>query len=129
MNDLPEVELDFFAVRNKEGQWFRRKGYGGSGNSWVDDIKLARIYGKIGGARAIVTFFAKNYPQSRVPEIVKFKAVPAEVINEEARVKKIIAKKEERELESRNRRRQEEIERLQKQQVTTTRRLERLRSS
>ncbi len=51
-----------YLVRNKEGKYFRTKGYGGHGKSWVDGMETAKIYGKIGPARATVTFFATNYP-------------------------------------------------------------------
>jgi hypothetical protein len=87
MENVPN--LDFFLVRNKEGKWFRRKGYGGSGDTWVDEIKRARVYARLGPARGIVTFFVNHYdPKYGVPDIVHFKAEPFEVINESERVKK-----------------------------------------
>ena len=60
-----------YAVQNSDGQWFRSKGYGGYGKSWVDDIATARIYGKIGPARATVTFFANKYPERPYPMITE----------------------------------------------------------
>lgn len=51
-----------YAVKNQEGQWFRRKGYGGMGESWTDKFSAARVYQTIGGARGTVTWFAKHYP-------------------------------------------------------------------
>ena len=85
--ETPEIEL--FVVRNQEGKWFRAKGFNGTGNSWVDDLKHAKIYGKIGQAKSRVTFFAKNYPKYGVPEIVRLKCVEAEIIPQEDRVAKI----------------------------------------
>ena len=87
-------ELEFFAVRNREGQWFHRKGYSGQGETWVEEVLQARIYTKIGPARAQVTFFAKNWPSFGVPEIAVFKLSESYVINEEERFKKQQEKEE-----------------------------------
>ena len=96
-------ELVLYVVRNAKGQYFRAKGFSGSGNTWVDDINKAKIYGKIGGARGTVTYFAQdtNYP---IPDIVKLTVTGMEVIDESARVKKVLDKKakEKQEREARN---------------------------
>lgn len=87
-------KLEFYAVRNREGQWFHRKGYSGTGDSWVEDVLQARIYNKIGHARRQVTFFAKNWPSFGVPEIVVFKVAEHHVIDETERFKKQREKEE-----------------------------------
>lgn len=87
--------LEFYLVRNKEGKWFRAKGYGGSGDSWVAEIKRARVYGRIGPARTQVNFWATNYPTYGVPEIVKLTVSGFTVIDETDRIKKSIIKKKE----------------------------------
>jgi hypothetical protein len=92
-----EIDIEFFAVRNKDGKYFRNAGFGGIGN-WNDDIKKAKIYPQIGGARGRVTWFAKYYPEFGVPDIIKITANQAVVINESERVDRAIKKKEEREL-------------------------------
>ena len=51
-DEIIQVDLTMYAIQSQDGKWFRAKGYGGAGNSWVDDIKNARIYGKPGPARA-----------------------------------------------------------------------------
>ena len=95
-------QLSFFAVRNKQGEWFHRKGYGGYGRSWVKELKTARIYNKIGYARSIVSFFATTGPQYGIPDIVEFK-VTATVIHDQTaelakrKVKQENAKKREAE--------------------------------
>jgi len=89
-------KLEFYAVRNQEGQWFHRKGQGGYGETWVEDVLQARIYNKIGFARAQVTYFAKKWPSFGVPDIVEFKVTEHRVINEEERFKKLQAKEEKR---------------------------------
>ena len=81
-------QIEFYAVRNKAGQWFRAKGFGGTGNSWVGDLDKAKIYKRIGVARGRVSFFAKHYPTYGIPEIVKFICTESEVINEEYRFQK-----------------------------------------
>lgn len=92
---LPNIKLSFFAVRNGAGEFFRRKGYGGYGDSWVPKIEQARIYTKIGHARSIVTFFSANKGYE-VPEIIEFEARPVRVVDENARVKKRASTKADR---------------------------------
>jgi hypothetical protein len=92
-----EINIEFFAVRNKEGKYFRSIGFSGKSN-WVDDIKKAKIYPKIGGARGRVTWFATHYPEYGIPDIIKITASEAVVLNEAERVDKTIKKKEEKEL-------------------------------
>lgn len=93
---LPETQplLKFYAVRNKEGLWFRAKGYGGSGESWVKEITRAKIYARSGGARGTVTFFAKAYPQYGVPDLVELHVTQTVVVDESVRVAKSIKKAE-----------------------------------
>lgn len=104
-----KVDLQFFAVRSKDGKWLRAKGYSGSGESWVTDISKAKIYGKIGPARAQVTFWSKHYPEYKIPEIVRFNVLTGEILNEEDRVKESIRKKKIEEENRKARRLQNEI--------------------
>jgi len=90
--NIKSNDLSFFAVRNKEGKWFRRKGYGGYGETWVE-LKGARLYTRIGGARTQVTYFSNAYPEFGVPEIVEFTVSATKIHNEEERVKKQAEKK------------------------------------
>lgn len=48
-------KLNFYIVMNSDGQFFRAKGRGGYGQTWVEDPNKARIYAKIGPARAAIT--------------------------------------------------------------------------
>lgn len=93
MSDERLTKLALYVVKNKEGKFFRRKGYGGGGSSWVDDVATARFYVKIAGARAIVGFYAGNYPQFGIPDIVKLTVSEVEVLDESERVKKQQEKK------------------------------------
>lgn len=85
--NLPDTDtLEVYAVQNREGKWFRRKGYGGSGESWVDRFSAARIYNKIGPARGVVTWFAEAYPEYGIPNLVRLKISEVELIDETDRV-------------------------------------------
>lgn len=86
------INLELYVVRNQEGKFYRAKGYQGSGNTWVDDIKNARLYAKIQPARTAVTFFTKNYPKFGRPEILKLEIANFSVIDEKERVDKAIDK-------------------------------------
>lgn len=92
---IPQLEL--YVVINSSGQFFRSKGFGGYGKSWVDDIKKARAYGKIGPARSQVTWFSNSYPDYPTPAILKLNIGSYEILNETERVEK--AKKSIREKE------------------------------
>jgi hypothetical protein len=81
-------DLELYVVRNKEGKYFRSKGYGGYGSNWVDELKKARIYAKIGPARSQVSFWGTNYPQYGIPEIVVLTVAATKVLQEDDRVKK-----------------------------------------
>jgi len=85
---INEGALEFYAVRNKEGKWFRAKGYGGYGDTWVKELKRARIYNRIGPARTQVSFFANNYPDYGVPDLVQFRCTEMVVLDESERVTK-----------------------------------------
>lgn len=100
VSETIEVRLDFFAVRSKDGKWLRSKGYGGGGESWVTDITKAKIYGRIGPARAQVTFWAKNYPEFGIPDIVHISTGQCHILSEEDRVVKAIEKIKREEIES-----------------------------
>ena len=92
MKDTPNAVLVLYAVRNSEGKFFRAKGYNGGGETWVADINKAKIYGKIGGARGTITYFANDtkYP---VPDLLKLTVGSIEVIDETKRVQKAKEKK------------------------------------
>lgn len=95
-----EVNLNFYAVRSQDGKWYRSKGYGGYGDSWVDDITKAKIYSKPGPAKAQVTFWAKNYPEYGVPYLVKITTGVCEYLDQTDRVTDTIQKLKIRDLES-----------------------------
>jgi hypothetical protein len=114
---MPKVPIDaeIYAVRNKEGKWFRSKGYRGIGNSWVNSLGKAKIYGNITPARRIVTFFATKYPEYGVPDIILLKVIEGEVIDETARVEEAKRKKKEKIEKAELRKRKREFKKAKEQ--------------
>ena len=88
------LELKVWAVRNRDNQWFRAKGYSGTGNSWVDNIKKARLYANKSGAIGRVTWWAKHYPEFGVPDLIELSMANMKVIDQQERVGKAIRKEE-----------------------------------
>jgi len=90
--------LKFYIIKSKDGKYFRAKGYGGYGESWVGDIQSARVYQRIGPARTQVTFWAAEYPDYGVPDIIELTVSESKVLDEGNRVQKAIKKKKRTEL-------------------------------
>ena len=88
------MAFELYAVQNSDGKWFHRKGFGGYGETWCAEPHKARIYTKIGQARAQITYFAKNYPAFPVPKLVKLIVDRTETIDETERVAKDAKKQE-----------------------------------
>jgi hypothetical protein len=88
MSKLNLLDLEFYVVVNSTGQYFRAKGYGGAGQSFVDDAKKCKVYGKIGPARSVVTYFANAHPQYPTLQIIKLNIAGYEVLDEASRVQK-----------------------------------------
>jgi hypothetical protein len=120
-------ELFFYVVRNSDGEFFRAKGYGGYGQTWVKEITKARVYTKIGPARASVSYFANHYPEYPSPTILKMGVGAVEVINEAERVEKQKIKKQEAEERRKARQAKRNLEYAQKQFQESKERLERLK--
>ena len=75
MSRIPqEPVLEFFVVRSSSGQFFRSKGQSYSRSSWVADIRDAKVYTKIGPAKAQATWWTKNFPDFGVPDVVVLEA-------------------------------------------------------
>ena len=82
------ISLKFYLIQNQEGCYFRAKGYGGSGLTWVEDANKAKVYLKIGVARAQVSFFANTYPQYGVPRLIEMEVTHGTILDESERVAK-----------------------------------------
>ena len=112
MDGPPQLVL--YAVRNRDRQYFWAKGRKGYGDTWVDELKMARIYAKIGPARGTVTFFANAYPQYGIPEIVELRVNEVVALQETARVKKSMDRKAKKKAEYARRHAEWEAEQAQK---------------
>lgn len=112
---MSTVYLTMYAVRNQEGKFFRAKGYGGYGDTWVDDLKKAKIYPRIGQARSRVTFFANTYPQYGIPDLVELRVTEMIAVQEVKRVKKSQSRKEKHEAEMKKQRAEWEKKRAEEQ--------------
>lgn len=64
--------MNLYVVRSQDGKFFRAVGYGGGGSNWVDTLDRAKFYPKIGPAKSRVTFFAREYPQYGVCDVLEF---------------------------------------------------------
>lgn len=106
---IVSLHIEFFAVRNQDGKFFHGVGMSGAGKTWVDDITKAKIYPKIGQARARVTWFKTHYPEYATADIIKIIADRAEILNESERVQKTIKSKEEKELKRKKERLEREL--------------------
>jgi len=120
---MPEDTVSFFAVRNREGKWYRARGFGGSGDSWVDTFGHARIYHSAASARRVVGFWYKNYPEYGIPEIVRFTATVAEVLDEAARIAEKEATEERRAQNREVNRAKRKISKLKKEQKEAEKKL------
>ena len=122
--------LELFAVRNQEGKWFRSKGYGGYGDSWVVEVKKAKLYGKIAQARSRVTFWATMYPEYGVPEVIRFVVTRDEVVVGEAeRVQKIIEKRRKKDEEHEVHRKQQQLENAEQELIRAEEKLVQVRAN
>lgn len=102
--------LILYAVRNSDGQYFRAKGFGGGGASWVDELKDAKVYAKLGQTRSRITYFANHYPKYPNPVLIKLTVTGLEVVDEKDRVEKAKQKKKTAEAEYKKRQAQWDLE-------------------
>jgi len=87
-----EVFMKLYAIRNKEGKYFKSRGINSIDSRWVDDISKAKIYNKIGTARTIITFYSREFPEYGTPDLIELQVNTLSVIDEEERAKKAIIK-------------------------------------
>lgn len=64
--------INFYAVKFRDGKWLRSKGYNGYGESRVDSLDKAKIWTKIGPAKAQITWWAANteFTKDKAPVLV-----------------------------------------------------------
>jgi hypothetical protein len=121
------VHLTLYAVQNRDGQWFRAKGRGGYGETWVDDIKAARTYTRIGPAKAAVTFFHKRWPEYGAPYIVKLHVTRVERVDQTERAGKAVQRLKEKDARAARFQARWELQRAREKLAQASAAIERLR--
>ena len=119
--------LKLYAIRNRDGQYFRAKGYGGCGKTWVDNLTKARVWPRTAPARAQITYFATSHSKYGVPKLVELHVTRVVEVDETARVKKVVAKKELNTALRAVRNRRDEIRRAEENLASEQARLDRLK--
>lgn len=125
MNDKNELKL--YAIKSKNGKWYKSRGRSGFGYRWVDDIADARIYNKPGPAKGIVTHWGKNYPEHETPDLVEITCTDFKVIDQSDRVKSAKAKEEIKLAAELAKRREKEIKKAQEDMALAEKRLKELK--
>lgn len=125
--DIEEFNLELY-VRNKSGQFFRAKGYGGYGASWVDGINKARIYNKISPAKGVVTWFATHQGRFGVPDILKLNVTSFDILDQAARVQLVKEDKQKKLAIKKAKEAIEDLENAQRKFEQAKERLEKLKS-
>lgn len=64
--------MKLYAIRNKEGKYFRPIGRNGRGQNWQETLEKAKLYSKIGTAKAQISWWYKNYPSYGCPDLIVF---------------------------------------------------------
>lgn len=110
--------MKLYAVRNKQGKFFRALGMRGYGESWVETLEEAKFYAKIGQAKGRVTYFYKSDPSYGCPDILEFDLDPtqAKILDMQAETDKKIKRANALEAKREIERREWEKDRLTKQQ-------------
>jgi len=121
------VDITVYLVRSQDGKWFRAKGMNGYGDSWVDDVKKARVYTKIGPARSCVTYWTRTYPKFGIPDIVELHSTTGVILNEKERVEKSIDKIKKEKIASELRNKQWRLEQAQRDLADAQNRLKQLK--
>lgn len=120
------MALEVYVVQNEQGQFFRAKGYSGSGKSWVDDINKAKLYPNTRGARQTVTFFANAYPKLAPPKLLKLTISSVEELDETDRLQKAKERKEKAEAERKQREAEYALERAKRRMEEAQREISQL---
>jgi hypothetical protein len=108
--------MKLYVVRNQEGKYFRSKGFGGYGQSWVSDLASAKFYAKIGQAKSRCTYWYKTFPGYGCPDLIEIDidSVPRIVIPMKETCDKSIQKGKIREAREEENRRQYKLEAAQR---------------
>ena len=73
--------MKLYAVKSQDGRYYRPGRV-----HWVDTIERAKIFSKIGGARAVVTHWAREWPAYGTPLLVELTVTETSTTDESQRV-------------------------------------------
>ena len=113
--------IQLYVIMSQDGKFYRSKGYGGHGSSWVDSLSKAKIYPRPGPAKSQITFWATSYPEYGCPKLIVLEAGIKEVIPQEQRLETVIKKGEEK-------KKKRELESAESELARASRQLQRARS-
>lgn len=84
----PTTQVTWYVARNHLGEF-------SCGRDWVDDLAYARLYWRVGQAKAAATYHAKENPADPVPEVLEWKLdiASATVLNVAIETKRRIARR------------------------------------
>lgn len=86
--------LTLYVIKSQDGDFFKSRG---RHENWVNDLKKAKIYSKLGSARSEITYWANNYSEFGIPMLVELHITEIVEVDEQKRVtasiKKILNKK------------------------------------
>ncbi len=88
-----------YAIKNHQGQWYRRQGRGGNGKCWVDELGEASVWLKTNGTSNIISYFAKAHKNQPVPLLVRLEARVVEEIDQTEKYRGRAKQRETAELE------------------------------
>jgi hypothetical protein len=72
--------MKLYVVKSQDGKYYRP-----GRTHWVD-IERAKIFNKIGGARAVVTYWAREWPAHGIPLLVELTVTETSTTDESQRV-------------------------------------------
>lgn len=84
---MSEFEFKIYAIRSKDGKWFKSRGQSGHGERWVENINSAKLYSTAGPAKGVISWWSKNYPQYGIPDLVEIVSKEFSIIDQVDRVK------------------------------------------
>lgn len=83
--------MKLYVVKSRDGKYYHSSG----GAHWVESIERAKIFPRIGGARAVVTYWARAWPTYGTPLLVELTVTETSTADESQRVLDANKKKDE----------------------------------
>lgn len=98
MSKPKKQSVELYAVRDKNGLWLSSAGFRYHKDNvelvWRPELKEAETWRTLSMARARVTFFADNFPERGIPEVVVLKLTEARPLADKKRAVKVLKRRE-----------------------------------